>query len=82
MFNRIEIACSSELKFVGLFITENLAWHVQTHSLCAWLSKVYYMIKSLRDIISTHMLWSIYFAYFHSRLKYEIILWGRDGEII
>jgi hypothetical protein len=40
------------------------------------------MIKSLRDIMSTHILWSIYFAYFHSRLKYGIILWGRDGEIV
>ena len=32
--------------------------------------------------MSTHMLWSIYFAYLHSRLKYEIIFWGRDVEII
>jgi len=82
MCNGNEIAYSSELKFVGLFIMENLAWNVQTHSLCARLSKVYCMIKSLRDIMSTHMLWSIYFAYFLSRLKYEIIFWGRDGEII
>jgi len=32
--------------------------------------------------MSTHMLWSIYFAYFHSRLKSEIIFWSRDGEIM
>ena len=82
MFNRNEIAYSSELKFVVLFNVENLDWHVQIHSLCASLSKVYYMIKSLRDIMCTYMLWSIYFAYFHSRLKHEIIFWGREGEII
>ena len=32
--------------------------------------------------MSTHTLWSTDFAYFHSRLKYVIIFWGRDGEII
>ena len=40
------------------------------------------MINSLRGVKSTHMLWSIDFVYFHSRLKYGIIFWDRDGEII
>ena len=50
MFNRNEIAHSSALKFLGLFITENLVWLVQIHSLCASLSEAYYMIISLRDV--------------------------------
>lgn len=82
MFNRNEIAYSSALQFLGLFITENLIWLVQIHSLCSSLSEVYCMIKSLRDVMRTHMLWSTDFVYFHSRLKYGIIFWGRDGEII
>jgi len=40
IFNRNEIAYSSGLKFLGPFITENLAWHVQIHSLCPSLNKV------------------------------------------
>jgi hypothetical protein len=28
------------------------------------------------------VLWNIYFAYFHSRLKYGIILWGGRRESI
>ena len=31
IFNNNEIAFSSELKFLWLFMTENLAWHVQIH---------------------------------------------------
>jgi len=31
MLNRNEIAYSSELKFLGLFNRENLAWYVQIH---------------------------------------------------
>jgi hypothetical protein len=73
MFNRNEIAYSSKLKFLGLFIMENLVWHVPIHSLCASLSKIYYLMKSFRDIMSSHMLWSTDFVYFHSRLKYGII---------
>jgi len=32
--------------------------------------------------MSTHMLWSIYFAYFQSRLWNRILFWGSDGETV
>ena len=56
IFNSNETAYSSELKFLRLFIMENLAWHVHIHSLFASLSKIYYMIKSPRNVTSTHMI--------------------------
>jgi len=40
------------------------------------------MIKFFRDVMSTYTLWSIYFLYFNSRLKYGIIFWLLDSEII
>jgi len=58
MFNRNATAYSSELKFLGIFIMENLPWHVPIHSFCAGFSEVYYMIKSVREVIYTHMFWS------------------------
>jgi hypothetical protein len=61
---------------------KNLAWHVQIHSLCSSLNKVYYLIKLLRDVMSIHMLRSIYFAHFQSRLRYGIIFWSKDGATI
>jgi hypothetical protein len=48
MYNIKPIHYYSKLKFLGLFITENLTWHAQIYSLCVSLSKIYYMIKSLR----------------------------------
>jgi hypothetical protein len=80
IFKNKEIAYNSELKFLGLFITENLTWHAQIHSLCASLSKIYYMIKSLRNVISIQMIWSTYFSYFQSRLRYGIMFWGGDRK--
>jgi hypothetical protein len=56
IFNNNKIAHSSELKFLGLFIMENSAWHVHNHSLLASLSKTYYMIKYLRNVTSTQMI--------------------------
>jgi hypothetical protein len=45
----IEITCKSEVKFLGMYNTENLSWQVNSCSLYHSLSKVYY-IKSLKDV--------------------------------
>ena len=47
-FNNKVVTYNSELKFLGLHITETLTWQAQIHSLCTILSKSYYMIKSLK----------------------------------
>ena len=80
IFNNKEITYSSEIKFIALFINENLVWQAQIDNLGTSLSKIYYMIKSLRNVMSTQMLWSIYFAYFQSKLRYGIMFWGGDGK--
>jgi len=82
IFNNNEITYSSELQFLGLFIMENLTWHAQIHFLFASLRKIYYMIKSLRNVTSTQMIWNIYFAYFQSRLRYGIMFWGGEGKSV
>jgi len=61
---------------------EKLTWHAQIHPLFASLRKIYYMIKSLRNVTSTQMIWKIYFAYFQSRLRYGIMFWGGEGKSV
>jgi len=63
-------------------ITENLSWHAHICSLCHSLSKTFFIIKSVKSTLSNHVCWNIYFAYFHSQLRYGIILWGRTKESI
>ena len=41
MFNNKKIKYSSEIKFLGLFITENLVWQAQIDNLGTSLSKMY-----------------------------------------
>jgi len=71
-----EIAYMPEVKFLGMYIMENLSWQAHVCSLCHSLSKIYYIIKSLKNILSNCMFWIIYFACFQLRLRYGIILWG------
>ena len=75
-----EIAYKTEVKFLGMHITENLNWQSHIYHLCRSLSKDYYRIKSLKNTVSNQMLWNIYFAYFQSRLRYGIIVWGGSKE--
>jgi hypothetical protein len=38
------------------------------------------MIKSLKDATSPLVIRNIYFAYFHTHLKYGLIFWGGDSK--
>jgi len=61
-----EIKYMSEVKFLGMCITENFSWQAHICSLCHSLSKTFFIIKSVKNILSSHVPWNIYFAYFHS----------------
>jgi hypothetical protein len=83
LLQNTEIEYKPEIKFLGMSITENLSWHAHICSLCNSLSKTCYIIKSVKNTQSRQVLWNIYFAYFHSRLRYGIILFflgGGGGE--
>jgi hypothetical protein len=42
----------AKLKFLGIYITEKQKCNVQVGSLCPKLSKVCYIIMSLKDVMS------------------------------
>jgi len=46
-----------------------------------YLSKVAYIIKSLRAVLSPYIWRSIYFTYIQSCLWHGIMFWGGDNEI-
>jgi hypothetical protein len=76
MLRNTEVKYRPEVKFLGMRITENLNWHAHICSLCHSLSRTFFIIKSVKSTLSSQVLWNIYFAYFHLRLRYGIILWG------
>jgi hypothetical protein len=76
MLRNTEVKYKPEVTFLGMCITENLSWHAHICSLCHGLSRNFFIIKSVKSTLISHVLWNIYFAYIHSRLRYGIILWG------
>jgi hypothetical protein len=56
LLQNAEITYMYEVKFLGMYITENFSSQAHICSLCHSFSKSYYMVKSLKNTLSTHML--------------------------
>ena len=48
VFKNVEISYTSEVKFLGIHISNNLKWNTHIQFLCSELNKVSYTISSLR----------------------------------
>jgi hypothetical protein len=75
-FNNEAITYTSNVKFFGIYISENPSWATHIKYLCHKLNMALYLIKSLRDVVSLSILRNIYLTKFESILKYGIIFWG------
>ena len=74
VFKNVEISYPSEFKFLGINISNNLKWNTHIRILCSKLTKVSYMILSLKGDLSLFMLRNIYFTKFQSLIKYGTVL--------
>jgi sarcosine oxidase/L-pipecolate oxidase len=78
-FNKMNFVYTAETKFLSIYITETSKWNSHVQSLATKLSKVSYMIKSLKEISSQYMIQNIYFKIFQSLLRFGILFWGEWG---
>jgi hypothetical protein len=79
-FGSMDIAYKSETKFLNVHISEYMKWDACVRSLSYKLSKLCYMIESLKDITSSHLIRSIYLAYLHTYLRYGVVFWHGDSK--
>jgi hypothetical protein len=77
--NKMNLNYTTETKFFGIHITETLKWNSHVKALASKLSKASFMIKSLKEILSTYMIRSLYFTKFQSLLRFGILLWWGVG---
>jgi hypothetical protein len=63
-------------KFLGLYIDNHLNWKNHIDQMIPKLSGACYAVTSMFHISNITTLNSIYFACFHSIIKYGIIFWG------
>jgi hypothetical protein len=79
-YNDKYIEESVQTKFLGLQIDNHLNWKNRIDQLIPKLSGACYAVRSLLHVSTTDTLKSIYFAYFHSLMKYGIIFWGNSSD--
>ena len=60
-YNNNDISYGSKFKFLGMNVTENLNLHIH---ICASLSKIYFIILTLKDVMRFRMIQTVYYACF------------------
>jgi hypothetical protein len=72
------IPYNTDTKFLGVYISGNVKWINHIRYLSSKLNTSLYMISSLKNVTSAHVLRTMYFACFHVHLRYGVTLWGGD----
>jgi hypothetical protein len=76
----MDIKYKNETKFLGLYLTEDVKWDVHIKHVHNMLKTNYYVIQSLKAVTSINTLRSVYFANFHSHVRYGILFWGGNPQ--
>jgi len=71
-----QISSIHSTKFWGLVIDNNLAWHCHVDQMIPALNKAFYVIRSLKPLLSFESLRMVYFSTVHSIISYGIVFWG------
>lgn len=71
---------ANDSKMLGLRIDCNLKWFNHIHDMCGKLSKTCYALAITSKQCSESIVRQLYFASFHSCIKYGIVHWGSSSE--
>ena len=71
------INASSYVKYLGIFIDENLNWKIHINEISTKPVKDNPMLSKLRHFVNKDILLSVYYGIFHSHLAYLCLVWGQ-----
>ena len=71
----------SNVKLLGIHLDSKLTWSEHIDSICVRLSRVIYLLRHLKQLISKVHLKSAYYGFFHNILSYGIHIWGNGSNI-
>ena len=74
---RKRIYASQYVKYLSVFIDENLNWKKHISQISTKLMKGNAMLSKLRHFVNKDILLSVYCGIFHSHLAYLCLVWGQ-----
>ena len=77
--NGINLTYIPQTKLLGIYITWTLDWNTHINLLTTKLSKVVFIIKSTKGILTSQMALNIYFTQFQSLMHFGLLFWGGTG---
>jgi hypothetical protein len=78
LFNDNILPINSGTRLLGIRINEHLSWCEHCDSLKSKLNSAHYLIYRLKNITNPHIIRIVYYASFHTHLRYGITIWGND----
>jgi hypothetical protein len=73
---------TSNMKFLGLVITNSLSWKNRITHLTSKLCKACYVLRCIWIFMSQDTLKSVSYSYFHSLISSGIIFWGNSSVFL
>ncbi|CAL4065520.1 unnamed protein product, partial [Meganyctiphanes norvegica] len=79
-FLNCKINRSTEIKFLGLILDENLTWDQHITVICNKLKSLFHIFYNIRNFLSEQDIRTIYYSLIYSRIKYGINLYGQAAK--
>lgn len=67
------------VKLLGFMIDSKLTMSEHTVYVCSKLSRVIYLLRRLKSVLTDKYLITVYYALFHSHISYGLLLWGHSA---
>jgi hypothetical protein len=69
---------TQETKFLGVVLDSHLTWDAHVEYISGKLNKAIYLLRQLKDEVSSQMLLIAYYSLFQSVASYAITVWGHS----
>lgn len=75
-FGKNEITPKNEVKFLGVYLDEDLKWESHTNTVARKLNSAYYAIRKIKMLLPLQNIIEVYYSLVYSHINYNILLWG------